>query len=141
MDQAFTAAVGPTLHAQLVEQRSGKAPDRPLPPAELVIQIEHRRDQTRPQLKRRAGHAGAHRGGMRRARKQQLPLRTAEQWRRAGERDVKPAHPLVTRQQIGQDDRPAGAADRRPFDRLPQQFGRRACRHDNRAAPRVERPA
>jgi hypothetical protein len=141
MDQTLAAAIRPALDAQLIEQGSREAPDGALTPVQLVVQVEHRGNQARSQLKWRSGHPRARRGRPRRRGKQQLTLDPAQERRGARQRDVEAAHPFVTGQQIRQDDRAAARGNRGAFDRLAQQLGRRARRDDDHATPRLERLA
>ena len=62
----LAAAVGARHRVELVEERAGEPPDRLLTALQLVVEIEHRRDEAGPQLERRAPDA-ARRGGPRAA--------------------------------------------------------------------------
>src|SRR5262245_32991012 len=57
MDETLAAAVGASFGPQLIEQRFRETPDRSLPAMELVVELEHRRNETWTKRKRRAAQA------------------------------------------------------------------------------------
>ena len=97
------AAVGAALDAQLAEERPREAADSALPPLQLIVEIEHRGNQTRPELERRAGHPRPPRSLARSALEEHFALGVRQHRRRAGQRIVQPPHPVIARDEIGQD--------------------------------------
>ena len=111
MNQTLAAAIGAALASQLVEERLGESPDRPLPPVQLVVEIEHRRDETGAQRKWRAGHSRARRGRARRPLEQHEPLGRRQQSRNARHRRTEPLDEFTARHEVRQDR--AGGPDTR----------------------------
>ena len=141
VDEPFAATVGAALDAQLVEQRARKPAHRPLPPLQLVIEVEHHGDQTRPKLEWSAGHVGAGSGHSRAPLEQDFALDARHPARRARQRGVQLRDPLIAGHQVGQNHGGATGTPRAGFDRLPEQFGRRSGRDDDGAAARRARTA
>ncbi len=143
-NQPLAAAIRAALDAKLVEERAREPPDRSLPAAQLVVEIEHRRHEPGPELKRRAAETRPRGGGPGGALQHDLPFEPAGEWRPPRQGAVQAREPAGACHEIRkQQTRPKRGGRPRPrrarFERLAQELGRRVRRHDHHAAARGKR--
>src|SRR5690606_3049528 len=136
-DQAFTAAVGAALDAQLVEDRPRERANTAAPPAQLVVEVEHGRHQARTKLEKTGQPTPARQGGLEGPLEQHDPFDPREPPDRPRQGRGEARQPLLSRDDLGTDERAAGGGAL--FDREPQQHAGRASWHDDRAAAGGER--
>ncbi len=136
VDEAFAATVGPPLDTEFVEDRSRKVAHTTLPPPQFIVEVEHGRNQSGPQLERPDEIRPRRENAVDSVLEQHEPFDPAQpaRWRR--ERRRQPQQPFVPCLQIRADERAGTTTGGMLFDGEAKQGAGRTGRHDDDPAAR-----